>query len=156
MSEQRMAVTDPTPDSIPLKLLEWFLSAIGGALATLVAFRTRLKIHDRRFDEQKERLAAQRLAIDEHKHAVEESMRDHKETIATEAMRAERAVRDSLEAMRRESDARHEDNRSQIRLVRRQQFLTLKMIADIARQTGADKRFDDEIWRALAGGQEGT
>lgn len=147
MSEPRMAVVDPISDSIPLRLLEWFLSALGGALVTLVAFRTKLALNDRELAAHKKDVARE-LA----EHASD--LKEYRNDIAAEAMRAERAFRESLEALRRENDGRHDENRAQLRLMRRQQFLTLKMIADIARHTGADKRFDDEIWRALADGEE--
>ena len=126
-----------------LRILEWVLSATGGFLAALVTFRTKVALMDRRFDEQDKK-------IDEYK----THLADHRNDVMAEALRTERAFRDSLDAMRQESDERHEDNRGTLRLLRRQQFLTLKMIADIARHTGADKRFDDAIWSALAADQD--
>jgi uncharacterized membrane protein YccC len=134
-------------DSTFIRFAEWVASAIGGAvfgfLGALVGFRTRLqRIEDA--------LSAQKTAADlvAEEHAKE--ITQHRDGIAAEAMRTERAFRESLEAMRKESDTRHEDNRRELRMLRRQQFLMLKMIADIARHTGADKRFDDAIWSALA------
>lgn len=130
-----------------VRTAEWIASAIGGAifgfLGALVGFRTRLaRIEDALTNQKAAADAAAKLHADE--------LTDHRNDITAEAMRTERAFRESLEAMRRESDLRHEDNRRELRLVRKQQFLTLKMIADIARHTGADKRFDDAVWSALA------
>lgn len=129
----------PTGDSALIRILEWIASAAGGALVTFVGFRTKLAMMDGRMDRQDERLAEQNKVID-----------DHRSDVAIEAMRGERALREAFDRLAKETNERHEDNQGQLRLVRSQQLLTLKMIADIARHTGADKRFDDEVWRLLA------
>jgi len=163
-----MTVTDPTPDSLFIRIAEWVASTIGGLifgfLAAVVTFRTSMKMTDRRLAEHDAAIEKQNQAIKQASEAAQRDIDDHRESIALEAMRAERAFRESLDAMRAESekrhaesrrlnDERHEENRSQLRLVRRQQFLQLKMMADMARHSGADKRFDDQIWRALDDGQ---
>jgi hypothetical protein len=119
-------------DSIWIRVLEWALSMGGGILAALVTFRVKLGTMESRLTQH------------------EKELDRHKADISAEAIRGERAFRESLDAMRKETDTRHEDNRRELRLLRKQSFLTLKMIADIARHTGADKRFDDAIWSALA------
>jgi hypothetical protein len=129
----------PTGDSALLRILEWIASAAGGALVTFVGFRTKLAMMDGRMDRQDEKIEEQVKSIS-----------DHRNNIAMEAMRAERSFRETIERLSSETNERHEDNQAQLRLMRSQQLLTLKMIADIARQTGADKRFDDEVWRLLA------
>jgi hypothetical protein len=142
-----MQVPLPTPtsgsESIWIRILEWALSVGGGVLAALVAFRLRLGNMDNKLTEHEKEIARV-------KEGYTTAITEHKNDVSVEAMRAERAFRDSLEAMRKETDTRHEDNRRELRLLRKQSFLTLKMIADIARHTGADKRFDDAIWSALA------
>lgn len=136
-----MQLTQPTPtgDSALIRILEWIASAAGGALVTFVGFRTKLAMMDGRMDRQDEKINEQIKAIE-----------DHRNDVAIEAMRGERALREAFDRLATETNDRHEDNQAQLRLVRSQQLLTLKMIADIARQTGADKRFDDEVWRLLA------
>lgn len=138
-SPVQLSQPTPTGDSALLRILEWIASAAGGALVTFVGFRTKLAMMDGRMDRQDEKIDDQNKAIE-----------DHRSSIAVEAMRGERALRDAFDRLAMDTNARHEDNQAQLRLVRSQQLLTLKMIADIARQTGADKRFDDEVWRLLA------
>jgi len=141
----------PPSDNSFMRMAEWAASALGGAvlgfLGAVTTFRTKLILNDKALEAHKEKVESE-LKL----HA--DALAGHRNTITAEAMRAERAFRDSLEAMRRDSDERHEENRAQLRLIKRQQFLTLKALADIARVSGADKRFDDGIWKALAETQE--
>ena len=116
-----MATPDLPPEGTLVRLLEWVASAIGGALVALVAFRTKLALQDGAIQQLK-----------------------------TDAIEAERRFADKLDELRRDTEARHNENARELRLLRRQQLITLKMIADIARQTGADKRFDDAIVQFLA------
>jgi len=141
----------PTGDNAFIRFAEWFASALGGAvlgfLGALTTFRTRQALNEKDLESHKQTVNA---ALEQQATALS----NHRNTITAEALRAERAFRDSLEALRKENDARHEENRTQLRAIKRQQFLTLKAIADIARVSGADKRFDDVIWKALADAQE--
>jgi len=122
----------PGPESPWLRVLEWGLSAAGGFLAALVTFRMKILGMERDFAQLKQDVQTQ------------------KADLMQAALRIERDLRQSIDALRKESDERHEMNRSDMRLMRSQQFLILKMVADIARHVGADKRFDDEVWRLLS------
>lgn len=77
-----MSTLAPDPaggDSLFLRLLQWGAAAMGGALVTIVAFRTRLALMDRRIDDRKaeiEREIADRKAENE---ALERRIVEHNE-----------------------------------------------------------------------------
>jgi hypothetical protein len=144
--------TTPGGDSnLFIRVAEWVASALAGAilgfLSALTTFRTKQILAERD-------MVAHKAAVDAALKAQADALAGHRNTITAEALRAERAFRDSLEALRRENDVRHEENRTQLRLIKRQQFLTLKALADMARASGVDKRFDDAIWKALDDARE--
>lgn len=61
-----MLQAPPASDGALGRFLEWCVSALGGALVALVAFRTRLALMDKRLDSQETARAELKLSIESH------------------------------------------------------------------------------------------
>lgn len=152
-----MSPVVPPPESATelgwLRPLEWLMSAAGGALVALVAFRTKIHLMDREIRSNK--ATADKEIQDLQKDILEaialfrETVREHRNDVTVETARAERATRDELSGLRTEVAKRHEENRRDLSVLRRQQLMTLQIVADLARASGTDKRLSDTVIRML-------
>jgi hypothetical protein len=133
----------PMGDSVWIRVLEWVLSMGGGVLAALVTFRLRLGNMDNK-------LTAHEKEIDRVRSDYVAAITSHKNDVSVEAIRAERAFRDALDSLRKESDTRHTDNLAEFRKSRRQNIVMLGLLADIARKVQVEKRYDDAIAQFLS------
>lgn len=70
---------DPAGDSLFLRLLQVMGAAMGGALVTLVAFRTRLALMDRRIDDRKAEIDREIADRKTENEALERRISDHME-----------------------------------------------------------------------------
>lgn len=112
---------DPAGDSLIFRFVQWAGAAMGGALVTLVAFRTRLALMDRRIDDRKAEIDRE---IADRKAEIEALERRNSEHL-------ERMDRRSIEQLRMTADIARKvgvDNRFT--------DAVLRMLAD---ETGGDR-----------------
>jgi hypothetical protein len=105
-------------NSTALSFAQWFLSAIGGALVVLVAFRTKIALMDKRIQERKdeimrlERDLTQRLdAIDRRQGLILEIVADVARKVGADARFSDAVVRFLSEELRTDRPAPPRDAR---------------------------------------------
>jgi hypothetical protein len=101
--------------------LEWLISATAGALVSLVAFRTRLAL-------------------------MQGELNDRKNEIAE--VRASSAA--LVKTLEKKLDDRAELLDKRFGQIDRREIEMMRLLADIARAVGADRRFTDSVLRMLA------
>jgi Mg2+ and Co2+ transporter CorA len=126
---------------------EWWKVGAGGLigfLSSLVVFRTRLYGLKRDIDAERDaRLAHERsmsdklLAVEERiaesVGRIEQSIVDRQNSDVAAGLRDEAKSREALNAIRRDNDENHKENRERFRIMRQQLFAVVQLIAKIAR-----------------------
>lgn len=131
-----MAALQASPEPNWLRIVEWALSFVGGAGAAFVFFRTRLALIERQLDtlvqaeKKREAEATQRAADERNDDTVKE-------------MRVAAAIRDAVTDAESALDTR-------LRTVESRLTMLIRLLADIAKQVGVEKRFTDDIVTMLA------
>lgn len=111
---------DPV-ETVQFEPLKWLLSAMGGALITLVAFRTKISGMDRDIkDAQRECVEAKALA------------------------------RTLVAALEKTLDERAERLNERLDRLDRRSLEMMRLLADVARAVNVDQRYTDTVLRMLA------
>jgi len=150
MSEPRMAVfpmQGMQPPSGPDA--EWWkvgAAAVLGFLGSLVAFRTRLYALKRDVDDEKrqreehkkaveDKLLAIETRIAESMEAIQQSFAERRNSETASDVRGKAETRDALNAIRKDNDHNHLENRERLRIMRQQSIAMVQLLAKMARVT---------------------
>jgi len=144
----------PPPSAADTEWWKLIAATALGFLGSLVSFRTRFYALKRDIDDERrardahkeevaEKLVAVETRIAESIDAIRRSVEDRRNSESAAELRGEAHTRDALNAIRRDNDKNHEENRDRLRAMRQQLIAMVQLVGKIARVTqGVDQ---DEV-----------